>query len=166
MVLFSVYNDSLGKALRMRLTRSQWYILSLSILTVILGVATNLATDQLPNWLMPYTWLSWPLLGVFTVFFVVLSLCQPSQGASTQHSNIDKQRNPDKKTRHGRIPQSDWVAIPFPPIIDRDTFEAAQAQMRENFRHSRRNRQHDYLFLGGRLRCGQCGCAMTGQVWT
>ena len=83
----------------MRLTRSQWYGLSLSILTIVLGIATNLATDHLPTWLMPYTWLSWPLLVVPGVLFVVLSVRQSSLEASTQHSNIDNHL-PRYKPKH------------------------------------------------------------------
>src|SRR5262249_42892595 len=49
-----------------------------------------------------------------------------------------------------------------PPIIDQATFEAAQAQLARNQSQSKRNRKHEYLFVGGRLRCGQCGRAMAG----
>ena len=74
----------------MRLTRLQWPMLALLVLTVALPIVTNLATNQLPNWLKSYTWHWWLLLGVLIVLYIVLSLCQPSQEASTQHSNIDK----------------------------------------------------------------------------
>jgi site-specific DNA recombinase len=49
-----------------------------------------------------------------------------------------------------------------PPIIDPATFEAARAQLQRNKSQSKRNRKHEYLFVGGRLRCGQCGRAMAG----
>src|SRR5262249_7259055 len=70
--------------------------------------------------------------------------------------------NPDKKTRHRRVPREEWIPIAVPPIIDTATFEAAQAQLERNKSQSRRNRKHEYLFVGGRLRCAQCGRAMTG----
>jgi site-specific DNA recombinase len=72
-------------------------------------------------------------------------------------------RNPDKKTRWRAVPQSEWIAVAVPPIIDPATFEAAQAQLMRNKSQAKRNRKHDYLFIGGRLRCGQCGSAMTGE---
>lgn len=71
--------------------------------------------------------------------------------------------NPDKKTAWRVKPKDEWIAIAVPPIIDEDTFHAAQRQRERNAQNSRRNRKHDYLFGNGRLRCAQCGCAMHGQ---
>jgi hypothetical protein len=45
---------------------------------------------------------------------------------------------------------------PGPAIIDRDTFEAAQRQLERNRALATRNRNHDYLLIGGRFRCGRC----------
>ena len=72
--------------------------------------------------------------------------------------------NPDKKTRWRAVPRAEWIAIPVPPIMPEDTFQAAQALMTRNRQQARRNRKQDYLFVGGRLRCGHCGRAMTGEV--
>ncbi len=52
--------------------------------------------------------------------------------------------------------------MPCPVIIERDKFDAAQALLVRNRTQAKRNRKHAYLFINGRLRCGQCGCAMTG----
>ena len=73
-------------------------------------------------------------------------------------------QNPDKKTRHRHVPREEWIPIAVPPIIDQATFEAAQIQLEHNKSQSRRNRKHEYLFIGGRLRCAQCGRAMTGVI--
>jgi site-specific DNA recombinase len=73
-------------------------------------------------------------------------------------------QNPDKKTRHRRVPREEWIPIAVPPIIDQGTFEAAHVQLERNKSQSRRNRKHEYLFIGGRLRCAQCGRAMTGVI--
>jgi site-specific DNA recombinase len=70
--------------------------------------------------------------------------------------------NPDKKTRHRRMPQEDWIAVKVPPIIDQETFAAAQQQLVHNQKRSKRNRKLAYLLVSGRLRCGQCGYAMAG----
>jgi site-specific DNA recombinase len=70
--------------------------------------------------------------------------------------------NPDKKTRSRRVPQEEWIPIAVPPIIDPAMFEAAHTQLQRNKRLAKRNRKHEYLLANGRLRCGQCGCAMTG----
>jgi site-specific DNA recombinase len=72
--------------------------------------------------------------------------------------------NPDRKTRWQRVPREEWTAISVPAIIDPAMFEAAQAQLEHNRKHARRNRKHDYLFVNGRLRCGQCGCVMYGAT--
>jgi site-specific DNA recombinase len=77
---------------------------------------------------------------------------------------VPGRQNPDKKTRWEVAPQADWIAIPVPPLIDEATFEAAQARLVVNAKQSRRNSKHEYLFVGGRLRCGQCGAAMIGQL--
>jgi site-specific DNA recombinase len=73
-------------------------------------------------------------------------------------------RNPDKKTRWRTMPQEEWISISMPPLIDVATFQAAQAQLKHNTQQSRRNHKYEYLFVNGRLRCGQCGRAMTGAA--
>jgi site-specific DNA recombinase len=78
--------------------------------------------------------------------------------------NAPGRANPDKKTRHRPIPPEEWIAIPVPAIIDQQTFDAAQARRASGQQRSRRNRKHGYLFVSGRLRCGQCGRAMTGEA--
>lgn len=59
----------------MRLTRSQLYLL-LALLTVAVGVVTNVATNQMPTWIQPYLWISWPILGVLALLFIILSVYQ------------------------------------------------------------------------------------------
>jgi site-specific DNA recombinase len=73
-------------------------------------------------------------------------------------------QNPDKKTRCRAVPREDWSAVAVPPIIQTAIFQAAQRLQVQNQRDSRRNRKHEYLFVGGRLRCGQCGRTMTGEI--
>src|SRR5882724_584673 len=65
-----------------------------------------------------------------------------------------KQQNVTKTTRRRR-PEHEWVRLPVPPIIDADTFEAAQQALRNHQRLASRNRKHEYLLFGGRLRCGR-----------
>jgi hypothetical protein len=70
--------------------------------------------------------------------------------------------NSDHKTRYQRLDREHWLPVAVPPIIDQKEFDDAQAQIRRNSQHSKRNRKHEYLLIGGRLRCAQCGCAMAG----
>jgi hypothetical protein len=80
-----------------------------------------------------------------------------------KRKRVPGKSNPDRNTRWQHLPREAWIAIPVPSIIDPGTFQAAQTQIARNAQQSRRNRKHDYLFVAGRLRCGQCGGVMSGQ---
>jgi hypothetical protein len=54
--------------------------------------------------------------------------------------------------------------VEVPAILDDETFQTAQAQLRNNQATASRNRRHDYLLAGGFLRCATCGRMMTGKV--
>jgi site-specific DNA recombinase len=81
-----------------------------------------------------------------------------------KRSHIPGKANPDKKTRWRAVPESEWIPVAVPPILDIATFEAAQALMAQNKCTSKRNRKNDYFLTNGRLRCGQCGRAMVGET--
>lgn len=66
------------------------------------------------------------------------------------------------KTRRVLRERSEWIEVTIPAIVDEKTFQAVQRQLAQNKAHSPRNRKHDYLLTGGRLRCGACGRVMTG----
>ena len=52
----------------------------------------------------------------------------------------------------------------MPPIVDKATWETAQAQIQENSKFSRRNnKRHQYL-LRGLIRCPRCGGTYTGYA--
>jgi len=42
-------------------------------------------------------------------------------------------------------PREDWISIPVPAIIDRNTWEAAQLQLQSNAKFSGRNQRRKYL---------------------
>jgi len=67
-------------------------------------------------------------------------------------------RNTSKKPR----PQADWVAIPMKPIIDRETFDAARAEMAINTERSARNNCRNPYLLRFLVVFGLCGCHITG----
>jgi site-specific DNA recombinase len=64
--------------------------------------------------------------------------------------------------RRRRTPESAWIPLAIPPIIDAATFQGARAALTRHKALATCNRKHDYLFVGGRLRCGRCGRGMTG----
>ena len=66
-------------------------------------------------------------------------------------------------TRRRPRPQSEWIALQIPAIIDEMTFQAVQAQLQRNRELATRNRKYDYLLGGKRFRCGRCGRGMTGS---
>jgi site-specific DNA recombinase len=59
--------------------------------------------------------------------------------------------------------RSEWIAVPVPAIIDRETFELAQKQLRSNAENSPRNSKNEYL-LRGMLVCGTCGNKYYGST--
>jgi hypothetical protein len=65
----------------MKLTRAQQYALVLTLLAAVVGITTNIATGQLPHWLAPYLWLSWPALAMLVLFWVVVSVCHARYNA-------------------------------------------------------------------------------------
>jgi site-specific DNA recombinase len=71
-----------------------------------------------------------------------------------------KQQNVTKTTRRRR-PEHEWVRLAVPPILDAETFEGAQQALCNHQRSASRNRKHEYLLFGGRLRCGRCGRGMS-----
>lgn len=64
----------------------------------------------------------------------------------------------NKKKRTLR-PESEWIPISIPAIVDEATWEAAQKQLQENKNFASRNLKHDYL-LNGLVTCAKCGRAM------
>jgi site-specific DNA recombinase len=73
-----------------------------------------------------------------------------------------KHQNLPHSTRRQRTPESQWISLAIPPIIDAATFQAAKTALTRHKQTATRNRKHDYLFVGARLRCGRCGRGMTG----
>jgi site-specific DNA recombinase len=70
--------------------------------------------------------------------------------------------SPDKDVREVRD-RSEWIAVPVPAIIDRQTWELAQQQIAKNIRRSKRNTKGDYL-MRGRLHCQVCGYMMNCET--
>jgi site-specific DNA recombinase len=69
-------------------------------------------------------------------------------------------KNP-KSSRRLR-PEEEWIPIPVPAIIDRNTWERAQEQLKTNAKFSPRNNSvHAYL-LRGLVHCGICGKSYAG----
>ncbi len=78
---------------------------------------------------------------------------QPSEtiGEPRQHGH-GRRRVPRKVPR----PSEEWIAIPVPPIVAPQLWEAAQERLRMNAQFAARNARRIYL-LRGLLVCGTCG---------
>jgi site-specific DNA recombinase len=62
------------------------------------------------------------------------------------------QRYPNSRLK----PESEWIHVAVPPIISRETFEAARAKAASNAKTAKRNTQYPYL-LRNRMTCACCG---------
>lgn len=68
-----------------------------------------------------------------------------------------------EKIEHGKQrPQEEWLVTNIPPIIDKEQFDYAQQLLSQGRRRYTNYGKHDYL-LSGLVRCGRCGCTMTGR---
>jgi site-specific DNA recombinase len=77
-------------------------------------------------------------------------------------------RKPGKKqslgTKQVARPREEWIAVPVPSIIDRETFEIVQERLSKNPRFAAgRPATHRYL-LSRRLRCSKCGYVLRGKT--
>ena len=61
-----------------------------------------------------------------------------------------------RKTRPRERPREEWIAIPVPAIIDRDTFERVSHITHANWRLSPRGVAPDAYLLRGLIKCGHC----------
>ncbi len=64
----------------------------------------------------------------------------------------------DGMRRYDR-PEDEWVGIPFPPVVDGETWELAQQAKRRRLTRSGRNTKIFYL-LQHMVRCAECGYLM------
>ena len=62
-------------------------------------------------------------------------------------------------------PEDEWIAIPFPPLVDKDTWERARVLRRQRWTRAKRNTKVFYL-LQYMMRCAECGFLMGGPANT
>jgi site-specific DNA recombinase len=90
---------------------------------------------------------------------------QPGDGQRPYGVRGLKDRHPGNGQGRTRRPQTDWIPVRVPALIDPATWEQAQAQLvRNRERAQRHNTQHRYL-LRSLLVCGRCGRRMVG-TWS
>jgi site-specific DNA recombinase len=70
---------------------------------------------------------------------------------------------PTKDLRRRLRPASEWIPVPWPAIIEAETFAMAERQLRLNRERSPRRTRRPYL-LAGLLICGACGRRLGGHA--
>jgi site-specific DNA recombinase len=85
------------------------------------------------------------------------------QAVATQKPYLDHRPRGQKNGRQRR-PESEWIAIEVPAIIEPETFKLAQMQLARNRDHAtRHNTKHPYL-LRTLLVCGFCQHRLAGST--
>ena len=61
-------------------------------------------------------------------------------------------------------PSDNWIRIPVPPIVSRETYAAASAQLERNRIFAQRNRTSGRYLLSGLVVCAHCGYAFHART--
>jgi site-specific DNA recombinase len=61
------------------------------------------------------------------------------------------------------VPPEEWISIAVPPLVDKETFEAAQEQLAENRRHARVGLRGAKYLLQGLVNCACCRYSFYGK---
>jgi site-specific DNA recombinase len=69
----------------------------------------------------------------------------------------------NRKTRQRERPREEWIAIPVPAIIDRDTFERVKHVTRDNSQWNPRGAEAGAWLLRGLVECGHCHVTCRAQ---
>jgi site-specific DNA recombinase len=69
----------------------------------------------------------------------------------------------NRKTRQRERPREEWIAIPVPAIIDRDTFERVKHVTRDNSQWNPRGAEPGAWLLRGLVECGHCHVTCRAQ---
>jgi site-specific DNA recombinase len=59
-------------------------------------------------------------------------------------------------------PEEEWIITTIPAIVTKEQFDYAQQLLEQGRRRHTNLGKHNYL-LSGIVRCGRCGCTMTGR---
>jgi len=68
------------------------------------------------------------------------------------------------RTSHALRPAEEWIPVPAPAIIDRDTWRLAQEQLAHNRQRARRNNTRHAYLLSALLICSHCGRRRIGTA--
>ena len=69
----------------------------------------------------------------------------------------------EEGTKVTRNPKDTWIGVPFPPLVDEETWERERARKFKRFSHSKRNTKTFYL-LQHTVKCAECGLYLGGRA--
>ena len=75
------------------------------VLNIILEIVSNIATNQVPTWLEPYLWLSWPILGILAILLIILTL---HTGAKEIEKPVPVPQPPEQASEENDGCKTDW----------------------------------------------------------
>jgi site-specific DNA recombinase len=75
-------------------------------------------------------------------------------------TRTNKYRPAGEKVARRLRPESDWVALPIPPLVDAATYQRAQCKLEQG--RGRRRRAGSGFLLAGRAVCARCGRPVYG----
>ena len=76
-----------------------------------------------------------------------------------------KDLRPGNLRSHAERPKEEWIPVKVPAIVDPETWELAQEQLKKNRERAKRNNTKHHYLLRSLLVCGMCGKRMIGW-WT
>jgi site-specific DNA recombinase len=88
---------------------------------------------------------------------------QPAEICQPYGPRGRKDRVPGNSQGRTQRPPSEWIAVAVPAIIDPETWERAQSQLRQNLERAQRNTTPRRYLLRSLLVCGRCGRRMVGS---
>jgi site-specific DNA recombinase len=90
---------------------------------------------------------------------------QPGDGRRPHGRQGLKERRPGNGQGRTRRPQTEWIPVRVPALIEPETWERAQAQLVQNRERAQRHNTHHRYLLRSLLVCGRCGRRLVG-TWS
>ena len=115
--------------------RTALYAVLVALLVVAVGVVTNLATSNVPNWIERRPWLPWTALGVLTLGLVSLAVVQVREALGDSGRGV---KMPDRPAEE---PPPSAAGPPPPMVKPPQPYFAHPYPLQENFTGRVRERQ-------------------------
>lgn len=81
---------------------------------------------------------------------------------NTEGMLLNKYRPKEERVQMKERPKDEWIQVPCPAIIEKETFDYVQKILEESRRRWAKESRRQYL-LSGIVRCGECGNTMSGR---